>query len=257
MIKACFKLLKMLQKNYDSCNLDKKPVPRRIVPLARATSFNDNVAMHFHHLNEFLWYLHFIDEFSHFSTGASIRIKHPNTIIHFFFLKQWVSIFGTPNSIYSDNGGEFVSKDVIDFCENFIIKIKTTPAESPSSNRICEHHKAIITKRLLKVKNHCEYDWETAPEWAFSAKNRLINMNEFSPHQIVFGKNITLPSIFTDQPSGDLPENEIVIKHLNTLHATRQAFINAASSRKLKLALRKQTCNKRDFFEIGAKVYFK
>ena len=61
MIKACFKLLKMLQKNYDSCNLDKKPVPRRIVPLARATSFNDNVAMHLHHLNEFLWYLHFID----------------------------------------------------------------------------------------------------------------------------------------------------------------------------------------------------
>ena len=65
----------------------------------------------------------------------------------------------------------------------------------------------------------------------------LINANGFSPHQIVFDKNITLPSIFTDQPSADLPENEIVIKHLHTLQATRQAFITAESSRKLKLAL--------------------
>ena len=62
----------------------------------------------------------------------------------------------------------------------------------------------------------------------------LINVNGFSPYQIVFGKNITLPSIFTDQPSADLPENEIVIKQLNTLHV---AFITAESSHKLKLAL--------------------
>ena len=110
---------------------------------------------------------------------------------------------------------------------------------------------------LLKVKKDCQCDRETALAWAFSAKNCLINVNGFSPHQIVFGKNITLPSIFTDQPSADLPENEIVIKHLNTLHATRQAFITAEFSRKLKLALRKQRRNTTDFFEIGGKVYFK
>ena len=96
---------------------------------------------------------------------------------------------------------------------------------------------------LLKMKNDCQCDWETALAWAFSAKNCLINVNGFSPHQIVFGKKITLPSIFTDQPSADLLENDIVIKHLNTLHATRQAFITAESSCKLKLALLKQTRN--------------
>ena len=73
-------------------------------------------------------------------------------------MKQWIRIFGTPNSIYSDNGGEFVSKDVIDFCENFSIKIKTTPAESPWSNGICERLNAVITQMLLKVKNYCQCD---------------------------------------------------------------------------------------------------
>ena len=106
---------------------------------------------------------------------------------------------------------------------------------------------------LLKVKNDCHCDWETALAWVSSAKNCLINVNGFSPHQIVFGKNITIPSIFTDQPSADLPENEIVIKHLNTLHATRQVFITAESSRKLKLALRKQTRNTRGFLKLMQK----
>ena len=96
-----------------------------------------------------------------FGIWQTIRNKHPNTVIN-FFLKQWISIFGTPNSIYSDNGGKFVSKDVIDFCENFNVKIKTTPAESPWSNGICELHNAIITEMLLKVKNDCQCDWETA-----------------------------------------------------------------------------------------------
>ena len=49
----------------------------------------------------------------------------------------------------------------VDLCEktlltfvrkNFNIKIKTTAAESPWSNGICERHNAIITETLLKVK---------------------------------------------------------------------------------------------------------
>ena len=85
----------------------------------------------------------------------------------------------------------------------------------------------------------------------------LINVNGFSPHQTVFGSNIKIPSIYVDQPSADLPENEIVIRHLNVLHTTRQAFITTESSSKLKLALRKQTRQTRDFLEPGLEVYFK
>ena len=128
-------------------------------------------------------------------------------------------------------------KTLLIFCENFNIKTKTTTAESPWNNGICERHNAIITETLLKVKG----DWEIALAQALSAKNSLINVNGFSPHQIVFGKNIKIPLIYVDQPSADLPENEVVIRHWNALHATRQAFITTESSCKLKLALRIQT----------------
>ena len=75
----------------------------------------------------------------------------------------------------------------------------------------------------MKEDSNC--DWETALAWALNAKNSLINVNGFSSHQIIFSENIKIQSIYVDQPSADLPENENVIRHLNSLHATRQAFI--------------------------------
>ena len=73
----------------------------------------------------------------------------------------------------------------------------------------------------MKEDSNC--DWETALAWALNAKNSLINVNGFSSHQIIFSENIKIQSIYVDQPSDDLPED--VIRHLNSLHATRQAFI--------------------------------
>ena len=81
------------------------------------------VAMDLHQLGDNLWYLHFMDEFSRFNNGVFIKSKQSNIIIQ-NFLKHWISIFGTPVSVFSDNGGEFASEDVIDFCKNFGIKIK-------------------------------------------------------------------------------------------------------------------------------------
>ena len=188
------KIVEEITKQCNICKLYKKPLPRPAVSIPKSLSFNEIVAMDLRQLGDNLWHLHFIDEFSRFSNVVVIKSKQSNVIIQ-NFLKHWISIFGTPISVFSDNGGEFVSKDFIDFCENFNIKIKTTAAESPWSNGICERHNAIITETLLKVKEDSKCDWETALAWALSAKNSLINVNGFSPHQIVFGKNIKIPSI--------------------------------------------------------------
>ena len=37
------------------------------------------------------------------------------------FPKHWISLFGSPKNEFSDNGGEFLSTEFIDFCENFNI----------------------------------------------------------------------------------------------------------------------------------------
>ena len=65
------------------------------------------------------------------------------------FLKHWISQFGSPKNVFSDNGGECVSTDYIDFCENFNIKVKITTTEEPWNNDICERHNAIFTDVIV------------------------------------------------------------------------------------------------------------
>ena len=62
----------------------------------------------------------------------------------------------------------------------------------------------------------------------------------FSPNQLVFGQNMNLPSVLTDQ----LPaltgsaETKLIKEKLDTLHQARKNFIKAESSVKIKRALK-------------------
>ena len=53
---------------------------------------------------------------------------------------HWIRIFGCPEKFLSDNGGEFINKDVIDMAEKCNITLHTTAAESGWSNGLCEKH---------------------------------------------------------------------------------------------------------------------
>ena len=174
------KVVDEISKNCVICKTHKKPSPRPDVSLLRATKFNQTVAIDLHSLDKNIWYYHKIDEFTRFSNATIIKSKHPEIIIK-NFLQNWVSLFGTTFKVFKDNGGEFFSRDFIDFCENFNIKVSTTPAESPWLNGICERHNAILTDIILKVKEDINCSWETALAWALNVKNSFINVSGFSP----------------------------------------------------------------------------
>ena len=98
------KLLTEICNNCDICKKYKKASPRPVVGLPRATDFNQSVAMDLHYIDKNLWYFHMIDEFSRYSNAVIIRSKHPNVIIN-NFIQNWISIFGSPLKLFSDNGG--------------------------------------------------------------------------------------------------------------------------------------------------------
>ena len=139
------------------------------------------VAMDLHQLGPDLWYLYFIDEFSRFSNAVIIKIKSKDIIIK-IFLKCWISLFGSLNTVFSDNRDEFASKKfIIDFLKIFNMKVKTTAEEVPWSNGNSECHNAMI---ILKVRNDSNCDSETALAWAISARNCFINVSGFNPHHV-------------------------------------------------------------------------
>ena len=72
-----------------------------------------------------------IDQFARYINVVIIKNKSPNLKA---FIKIWLSIFGAPKKLFSDNGGKFISDKFYEMCEKFRIKLTTTPPCRPWSN---------------------------------------------------------------------------------------------------------------------------
>ena len=244
-------------KECSSCSAYSKPPPKPIVGFTRSDEFNGCVAMDLHQLEPNVWYIHFIDEFSRYSAAFVIRKKSISALV---FLRCWISVFGPPSKIFSDNGGEFIADDFYNLCETFNIEVSTSPSHAPWSNGTVERHNQTLTNIILKLKDDIGCAWEVAVAWAVSAKNALANHNGFSPAQLVFGRNGNFPSTLNDKlPALDKQSDTsaAIGLHIAALHAARQEFIACESSEKIRRALRKQTRSFDHKYQMGEKVWYK
>jgi hypothetical protein len=144
--------------------------------------------------------------------------------------------------------------------ENFNIEVKTTAIYSPWSNELPERHNDTLTDILQKVKEDIKCDWETALHWALMAKGYLHNVHGFSPYQLVFGRNPSLPSVMVDKPPAldGTTISSIVGKHIASLHAARTALTESECSERIRRALHKQTrYNGDEHYYTGDKVYYR
>ena len=157
-----------------------------------------------------------------------MKSKQTEDIVKAIF-QHWVALFGPPNEILSDNGGEFNNELLKEMSDHLNIFIHSTAGESPWSNKITERHNAIlgnmINKLLLDKSNN--YPIDVIVPWTVKAKNALHNCYGFSPNQLVFGKNKNYPSILVDKAPAlkGKTSSELIANHLNAMHAARQAFI--------------------------------
>uniref|UniRef100_A0A669CZI7 Reverse transcriptase domain-containing protein n=1 Tax=Oreochromis niloticus TaxID=8128 RepID=A0A669CZI7_ORENI len=91
------------------------------------------------------------------------------------------------------------------------------------------------------------------------AKNSMLNVHGYSPHQLVFGQNPNLTSVLMDKPPAleGTTVSARVAEHISALHASRKAFTEAECSERIRRALCKQLKPTDDKYEAGDKVYYK
>ena len=254
-------MLKLMDEIKSKCKLCEKygaTPPKPIVTMPYAKKFNEHIAMDLKDIDS-KHVLHLIDHMSRFSAACVVPSKKKETIIA-AILKIWISTFGCPGRILSDNGGEFNNDDFREMGEKLNTRITTTAAESPWSNGINERHNGLLGEMVIKTMEDTNCSLDIAVSWAVSAKNTLSNVNGYSPHQLVFGENPRLPSILHDKLPA-LEENcysKIMSNNLNAMHSARINFIKSESSDKLRRALRAKTRNHTGkIFYMGQSVYYK
>ena len=250
-------LIDSVTNNCDTCRRFKKPPPRPVVGMPLASEFNETVAMDIKFIHSSP-VLHLIDHVTRYSAACRLNNKKPTSVIQ-AILVIWLQIFGNPKYFLFDNGGEFINSEVEELCEKFNISIRTTAAESPWSNGLCERANAVLADMVEKVMDDTNCSLDVAIPWAISAKNALANTYGFSPNQLVFGKSVNLPTVHTDLPPAEnTTSSNILSQHLIALHKSRQAFIAQESCERLRRALNRQTRTYSDnSYHTGDQVYYK
>ena len=119
-------------------------------------------------------FLVMIDHATRFCSATVIRNKRLSTIVRGIFM-QWVTIFGAPRKILSENGGEFNNAEMRQFGESLNVKMMCTAAESPRSNGMCERLNTVLADSVRKIIDDCSCD--------------VANSCGFCPNQLVFGCN--------------------------------------------------------------------
>ena len=114
------------------------------------SKFNDAVAMDLKVCRNGLYSLVIFDLATRFCVAKVIRDKQSKTITKAFLL-SWISVFGAPKKILSDNGDEFNNYDVRQLGDFLNVRVLTTSAESLWRNGTCESLNAVICDLVQNV----------------------------------------------------------------------------------------------------------
>ena len=216
-------------ENCPTCSEYKKSPPRPKVGLPVANDFNEVVGLDLKVLNKskgeyILW---MVDLFSKMIKGKFIKNKKPETIIE-GILSMWVigDGIGPGNprrGFWSDNGGEFLNEQVLDYAAAMDVDIRMTSADSPWQNGVVERHHAtadIIYEKLMKENPNMSP--QDAINHAAFAKNSDTNQTGFSPIQLMTGQNPKFPGLDEANPaSSNLNSCNKYMKTLKAMDSAR------------------------------------
>ena len=259
--KAVLELLEKCQ----ICRKLKKTPPRPRIGMPVANTFNEVVALDLKVLNKngeyILW---MIDMFTKAIKGKYIKSKTPETIVN-GLIEKWVlgDGFGPGHPsqfFYSDNGGEFLNQELIDFAATMNTNIKMTAAHSPWQNGTIERHHATCDYIFEKIMaENPKITPQEAVDQAAFAKNSETNQSGFSPLQLIMGKNPNFPGLSeVTSASTNMDNSSRALRALQNIDEARVKYRKYDCDEKLK-KVRSQRINPsvEKFYNMGDPVLFR
>ena len=142
--------------------------------------------------------LYITDLLSRFTYRAIIPDKKPESVIK-AFMDGWVlGFFGAPkHGLLVNNGGEFHNDKFRSMCEKLGIKVMSTGALSPWSNRIVERNHGVVDSIIARMKEDNPKASMKDLKSEHFTMNMMTNKEGFSSYQIVAGNQPTFLEFHT------------------------------------------------------------
>ena len=156
--------------------------------------------------NKNIYLLDIVDEYSRFPFSFPCSDMTASTIIKCF--TQLFSLFGMPSYIHSDQGSNFMSKELKDFLLKKNVATSRTTSYNPQGNGQCEKYNGTIWKAVtleLKSRGLPQSCWqEVLPDALHSIRSLLCTSTNATPHErfLLFQRRsptgMSIPSWLTD-----------------------------------------------------------
>lgn len=167
--------------------------------------------------------------------------------------EQFISRFGCPKSIQTDQGSQFCSKLTEQICKIFGIRHLTSTAWHPESLGALERSHMTFVEYLRCYAN--KLNWDLWIRFAiFSFNTTKHSATKKTPHELIFGRVATIPSEFAE-----MKVEKTFVKHvddlLNRLEIAQATARENCIKAKWKYKELYDKYVKEQYFKIGDKVY--
>ena len=138
--------------------------------------------------------LTFQDNFSKYSDAAPLKTIDSVTIAC-TLAEQFITRFGCPRNLHTDQGSNFISQIMQTICKIFkITKIESTAFYPESLGSLEWSHHSLV--EYLKQFGNAQH-WDTWLRYAILSYNTSVHETTgFHPHTLIFGKEANIPFSF-------------------------------------------------------------
>ena len=180
-------------------------------------------------------------------------------------LRHWVSLYGAPQEVVLDQGGEF-DGEFVGWLETHGIQSRHTGAKSPWQHGFSERHGALlgtaVSALIWEYKAKGREEVKDCLAAAIQGKNQTVSRNGYSPYQMVFGREPTFPDLLDESSTGNLSLRQ-ALSHEGEVQrsaemrvAAKAALLRQDCQEKLRRALRRWPRGEQQEFSPGEQVFF-
>ena len=179
------------------------------------------------------------DHFSKYTKAAAMPDQKAETVAKAFD-REWISVFGTPRIVHSDQGSNFESEVFQEMCKLLQISKSRTTAYHPQGNSQCERFNSTLLSMIHAHARDHPKTWDVNLHHIVMFYNATKHSStDVEPNRVMLGRNIDMPIDITMPANPDVQPktpNDYVRKMEQELRstclATREHLKRAATLQK-------------------------
>lgn len=161
-----------------------------------------------------------IDRFTRYLQLVPLHSKNAETVAD-AFVKEYVTLFGPPKALLTDNGAEFINALFRDVCRILQVKTMYATAYHPQANGMVERSNRVIKDSLATLVDQHPNDWNDLLPYVRLALNTALHRSiNQKPLYLLTGRDCYFPGNLTNYEDADEDAARTLRERLNDARET-------------------------------------